>query len=266
MTTLEQIPTMMATLNRVVRLFCACLIPLCVFWPRAALSSPKIVVIDPGHGGAADAGTDAAKNKSTSNNATSATLRIKEKDLALSLCRLIAERIDKSEAAAQGKIKAVLTRHDDSNLDFAKRAEVAAQANGNCYVAIHFNSDNSQRASGPRAVIQQRSRNPNYDADEGFGRALAKAVESVSKTFRSQTPTALVQDDHELHNGWGSYLFHQLNLNPKTKLIPACHLEVEFLDNRILERLFFVDRKDEIFAAWASAIANELIRQTLRAE
>lgn len=256
---------MMVILNRV-RLLCVCLIPLCVSWPTTASSSPKIVVIDPGHGGAADAGSDAAKNKSTSNNATSATLRIKEKDLALTLSQLIAERIEKSEAAAQGKIKAVLTRRDDSNLDFAKRAGIAARMKGNCYVAIHFNSDNSQRVSGPRAVVQQRSRNPNYDADEGFARALARAAERVSKTFRPQTPAASVHDDRELHNGWGSYLFHQLNLNPQTKFIPACHLEVEFLDNRDLERLFFVDGKDKIFEAWASVIAEELIRQTLAEE
>jgi N-acetylmuramoyl-L-alanine amidase len=231
-----------------------------------ASSSPKIVVIDPGHGGAADAGSDGAKSKSTSNNATSATLRIKEKDLTLTLSMLVAERINSSEAAAQGKIKAVLTRQDDSNIDFAKRAGVAAQANASCYVAIHFNSDDSQRVSGPRAVVQQRSRNPNYDADERFARALAKAVERASKSFRPQTPAASVHDDHELHNGWGSYLFHQLNLNPKTKLIPACHLEVEFLDNRDLERLFFVDGKDKIFTAWASAIANEIIQQMLTGE
>lgn len=256
----------MATLHRFVRLFWVCLISFFACWPTDASSSPKIVVIDPGHGGAADAGSDAARNKSTNNNATSATLHIKEKDLTLTLSKLIVERIDTSEAAAQGRIKAVLTRRDDSNIDFAKRAGVAAQANGSCYVAIHFNSDNSQRVSGPRAVIQQRSRNPNYEADEAFGRALARAVERVSKTFRPATPGASVHDDHELHNGWGSYLFHQLSLNPKTKLIPSCHLEVEFLDNRDLERLFFVDRKEEIFAAWASAIANELIRQTLAAE
>lgn len=257
---------MMATLNGFARVCCVCLISLCVSWPTDASSSPKIVVIDPGHGGAANAGSDAARNKSTNNNATSATLHLKEKDLALTLSKLIAERIDKSEAAAQGKIKAVLTRRDDSNIDFAKRAGVAAQANGNCYVAIHFNSDDSQRVSGPRAVVQQRSRNPNYETDEAFGRALARAVEKVSKTFRPQTPGASVHDDHELHNGWGSYLFHQLNLNPKTKLIPACHLEVEFLDNRDLERLFFVDGKDKIFTAWASAIANEIIQQMLTGE
>ena len=260
------IPIRIATLNSVVRFLCVALTLLYASWPANAWSSPKIVIIDPGHGGTADAGSDAARNKSTSNNATSATLRIKEKDLTLMLSKLIAERIEKSDAAAQGKIKAVLTRHVDSNLDFAKRAGVAAQTNGSCYVAIHFNSDASQRVSGPRAVVQQRSRNPNYDADEKFGRTLAQAVERASKTFRTQTPGASVHDDRELHKGWGSYLFHQLNLQPQTRLIPACHLEVEFLDNRELERLFFVDSKDNVFAAWASAIADELIQQTLSRE
>ena len=257
---------MIATLRRGVRFLALCLAVLCVFWPASAFSSPKTVIIDPGHGGTADAGSDGARNKSTSNNATSATLRIKEKDLTLMLSKLIAERIEKSDAAAQGKIKAVLTRHDDSNLDFARRAGVAAQVNGSCYVAIHFNSDASQRVSGPRAVIQQRSRNPNYEADDRFGRALAKAVERASKTFRSQTPAASVHDDRELHKGWGSYLFHQLNSQPQTRLIPSCHLEVEFLDNRELERIFFVDSKDKVFAAWASAIAEELIHLTLGGE
>jgi hypothetical protein len=257
---------MKVTLTQFVRLLWACLLLLSAYLPTEASGSPKVVVIDPGHGGAADAGSDAAKNKSTNNNATSATLHLKEKDITLTLSKLIAERIAGSKAAAQGKIKAVLTRHDDSNADFARRADVAAKTNASCYVAIHFNSDDSQRVSGPRGIIQQRSRNPNYEVDERFALGLARAVEGVSRSFRPQTPKASIHDDHELHNGWGSYLFHQLNLNPKTRLIPSCHLEVEFLDNRDLERLFFVDRKDEVFAAWASAIAGELIRQMLTVE
>jgi hypothetical protein len=257
---------MKVILARFGRLFCASLLLLSAYLPTEASGSPKVVVIDPGHGGAADAGSDAAKTKSTNNNATSATLHIKEKDITLTLSKLIAERIAGSEAAAQGKIKAILTRNDDSNADFARRADVAAKANASCYLAIHFNSDDSQRVSGPRGIIQQRSRNPNYEVDERFALGLAKAVEKASRTFRPQTPAASVHDDHELHNGWGSYLFHQLSLNPKTKLIPSCHLEVEFLDNRDLERLFFVDRKNDIFAAWASAIAGELIRQMLAGE
>lgn len=226
----------------------------------------KTILIDPGHGGSSNAGTDAAKNKSTANNATSATRGIKEKDVTLALSKLIASKINTSEAATSGKVRAVLTRDTDVNLDFSKRVEIAASSNAACFVAIHFNADPSQRVSGPRAIIQQATKNLNDAADRKFGLSLAKSVEVASKKFRPKTPAASLHDDHELHDGWGSYLFYQLNQNEKTKLIPACHLEVEFLDNKELEMMFFVDRKDDVFAAWADAIAKELTNQVLAAE
>ena len=217
------------------------------------------VVIDPGHGGTRDAGSDGAHDKSTSNNATSVAHRLLEKDLTLLLGRLVAARVN-----AGGKLRAVLTRDADVNLDFARRAAVAADARAVAWVSIHFNSDDGHRASGPRAVIQRQANNPNFDADKSFGLALAGAVEGVSKRYRPQTPRATWHDDHELHGQWGSYLFYQLNQNPATRMIPACHLEVEFLDNADLEQTFFVDRRDEIFAAWAEAVARELERAVPR--
>lgn len=254
-----------------VRLLRSFLLPLLVF---AGLSTPapvtaqepfsgRTIVIDPGHGGSANAGTDADKNKSTANNATSATLGIREKDVTLELSKLVAGRITASAEAKAGKVRVLLTRDTDVNPDFAKRVDLAAAAGAACFVAIHFNGDNSQRVSGPRAIIRQAAKNPKFDADKAFGLALAGAVQSASKTFRPQTPAAMFHDDHELHGGWGSYLFHQLSLHPETRLIPACHLEVEFLDNRDLEKLFFADKKKEVFAAWADAISAELIHQVL---
>ena len=124
---------------------------------RIPRQSPHVIVIDPGHGGTHDAGTDAAHNKSTSNNATSVTHRLLEKDLTLQLSKLVAARIETSDAARSGKVKVVLTRDSDVNLDFTKRAAVAADAHAACFMAIHFNSDDSHRASGPRAVIQRES-------------------------------------------------------------------------------------------------------------
>ncbi len=227
-------------------------------WAVAAQALP-IVIIDPGHGGSRDAGSDEAHDKSTSNNATSVTHRLLEKDLTLALARLVAARVN-----AGGQVRAVLTRDADVNLDFARRAAVAADNHAVAWVSIHFNSDESHRASGPRAIIQRQANNPNFDADRAFGFALAGAVEGVSKKYRPQTPRASWHDDHELHGQWGSYLFYQLNRNPATRDIPACHLEVEFLDNPGLEQTFFVDRRDEIFAAWADAIARELERAVLR--
>ena len=230
----------------------------------AAAQSPRVIVIDPGHGGTHDAGSDAAINKSTSNNATSVTHHILEKDLTLQLSRLVAARIEASDAARSGKVKVVLTRDADVNLDFTKRAAVAADAHAACFMAIHFNSDDSHHASGPRAVIQRKANNPNFDADKAFGLALAGAVEGVSRKYRPQTPKASWQDDHELHGNRGSYLFYQLDQEPATRDIPTCHLEVEFLDTPTLEQTFFVDKHDEIFAAWADAIARELIAQVTK--
>ena len=233
---------------------------LCLGGLRAAVAQAlPVVVIDPGHGGAHDAGSDAAHDKSTSNNATSVTHRLLEKDLTLQLGRLVAARVN-----ASGKLRAVLTRDADVNLDFARRTAVAADAHAVAWVSIHFNSDDSHRASGPRAIIQRQANNPNFDADKAFGLALAGAVEDVSKRYRPQTPRATWHDDHELHGRWGSYLFYQLNQDPATRMIPACHLEVEFLDNPGLEQTFFVDRRDEIFAAWTEAIARELERVAIK--
>jgi N-acetylmuramoyl-L-alanine amidase len=225
-------------------------------------SETRTIVIDPGHGGTIYAGSDAAKTKSTDNNATSLVHHIKEKDVALQLSKLIAYAVNNSDEARAKQVKAILTRNSDVNLDFAKRAEVAAKAHAVCYVAIHFNSDDhGHRATGPRALIQRQSKNPNYAADEEFGMALATAVEKVSRKFRPETPKASCQNDKELHGNWGSYLFHQLNENSATRLIPSCHLEVEFLDNSKVEALFFVEQRDKIFAEWAAAIAQELMRQ-----
>ena len=227
---------------------------------------PRVIIIDPGHGGTAKAGSDQDKNLSTPNNATSVTRGIKEKDLALSLAKMTAERIQMSDAGRNGRVKVILTRTSDINLNFTQRTKVAVAANASCYVAIHFNSDDSHRISGPRAVIQQRSANPNYEVDKKFGEGLAKAVEMASKRFRAATPNASLHDDHELHQGRGSYLFYQMNASEKTRLIPTCHLEVEFLDNATIENQFFVRQKQELLSAWADAISQELIEQMLTSQ
>lgn len=223
----------------------------------------RTIVIDPGHGGKANSGTDAGRTRSSANNATSPTLGILEKDLTLELGKLTAARIAGSPEAKAGKVRAVLTRDTDTNPDFARRVGTAADAGACCFAGIHFNAGPNHKASGPRAIIRQSSQNPRFEADKAFGLALAKAIREVTVTFHPGTPAAAFHDDHELHNGAGSHLFYQLQLNPKTRGIPACHLEVEFLDNRALETLFFRDRKKELFEAWAESLARELIRQAM---
>lgn len=223
---------------------------------------PFMILIDPGHGGTSPAGSDASRNKSSPNNATSPSKRILEKDITLELSMIVAARIRQSEAAKKGLVAVALTRTDDTNLDFTRRVSKAAQVGADCYIGIHFNAANGQ-ASGPRAIIQQESKNPNFLQDKTFALAVAGAVQKVTSRY-VKTPPASWHDDHELHGGWGSYLFFQLNENPRTKLIPACHLEVEFLDNQRLENALFATRKSEVFQQWGAAIAEALIEQVQR--
>ncbi len=220
-------------------------------------AAAKVIVIDPGHGGPRDVGSDAAKTRSSCNNATSPSGRIKEKDLTLELAKAVAARIEASEAGRAGRVRAVLTRTTDVNRDFAERVAVAARESAACFVAIHFNTANGH-VSGPRAIIGQPKRNANFFADRDFGMSLARAVRVASERFRP-TPAASFHDDDELHGGAGSYLFHQLAQNEATRGIPACHLEVEFLDNPDVEAVMLRQRKAEVIDAWAKAIGDALV-------
>lgn len=244
------------------RFFACCLFLTAGLFPEAGRaeamrpSAARVVVIDPGHGGPRDVGSDAAKTRSASNNANSPG-GLKEKDLALELAKAVAARMEASEAGRGGRVRAVLTRTTDVNRDFAERAAVAAREGAACFVSIHFNAANG-KASGPRAVIQQAGRNANFAADRDFGMGLARAVREATQRFRP-TPAASFHDDHELHAGAGSYLFHQLSKNETTARIPSCHLEVEFMDNPEVENVLLRQRKAEVFAAWATAIGDALV-------
>lgn len=222
---------------------------------EAGRAAGRVIVIDPGHGGAANSGSDAARNQSSSNNATSPGKKILEKELTLELAKATVKEL----RARHPEIRVVLTREGDSNPNFSERAAAAKSAGAACYVAIHFNAANG-RVSGPRAIVQQSSKNPNFAADRDFGMALARAVGKATARFRP-TPEASFHDDHELHSGFGSYLFHQMNQDAATRAIPTCHLEVEFLDNAAVERDLFGARRNEVIGAWASALADALAQR-----
>lgn len=91
------------------------------------LARPRIIVIDPGHGGA----DDGAENK---------PLRLKEKVLTLD----VAQRLKKLLEARDYTV--ILTRNDDRQLgpdkltDFLARDDIANRAKADLFVSIHFNS------------------------------------------------------------------------------------------------------------------------------
>ncbi len=91
---------------------------------------PRIIALDPGHGG-------------KDNGKSNAALRVDEKtftlDTALRLKPLL-------EAAGY---QVVLTRRDDTFVDLAQRAAIANVAKADLFVSIHFNAlENDARTSG----------------------------------------------------------------------------------------------------------------------
>lgn len=101
-------------------------------------TSPKIqvsalkgrVIIDPGHGGK-DTGAVGARG-------------VKEKDVALE----IALRMRSLMRKVLPQVEVVLTRTKDISLSLPERIKIANQAQGDLFISIHINSNESSQASG----------------------------------------------------------------------------------------------------------------------
>ena len=103
-------------------------------------------VIDAGHGGKLPSGSTEKRTLSSPNNARS-PFELLEKDLTLELA-LVVEQALRKEVPTNGSpsVRAVLTRRNDANPDFAERAEIAGnlQLSSLAVVSIHFNAMNGQ--------------------------------------------------------------------------------------------------------------------------
>ena len=227
--------------------------------PWFAWAGESIVVIDPGHGGHKDSGTQEARTLSASNNAKSPG-GLLEKDLTLALSLEIKKQIATlASAHPDTKIECVMTRTDDSNPDFAARAATCAkgQVPPAVIFSIHFNASEDHHALGTLAVVHGAKLNKNYDADQSFALGLINAANQGVREFVSNSkPLSLISDGH-LHQGAGSNFFHQLALIPSLKGVPKCFLEVEFMDRSdVDEKLLKV--REKAFPVIARHIADYL--------
>lgn len=217
-----------------------------------------VVVIDAGHGGRADSGSQAERTLSSSNNAESSR-GLLEKDLTLELSREILAQFEKSEEAKRADLKALPTRTMDTNPDFAMRTKIAVDGGAKWFVSIHFNAvpKGARKASGTVALVQQKSQNPNYTNDVALGSTLVEAVNRVIKRHLPESKAFPVQDDSNMHDGKGSNLFHQLRR--QCPGVSACFLEVEFIDNPVVEQALLGKARPQIFAEVAAAIVQALV-------
>ena len=224
-----------------------------------AWAGPHWVVIDPGHGGQHDAGSQAGRTQSASNNATSPS-GLLEKDLTLELSLEIKKQLEVLSSAHRGtRVECVLTRSGDSNPDFARRAAVCAatQPAPAAIVSIHFNASTRHDSLGTLAVIPHAGSNPNYQTDRAFALGLIQAAHGAVARFVAGSPAREPIPDNHLHRGSGSNFFYQLGLRPALGPVPKCFLEVEFMDRGDSDRALLQHRK-EAFPAIARAIAGYL--------
>ena len=203
-----------------------------------------LVVIDPGHGGAKDSGSEKARTLSASNNATSPS-GLNEKDLTLELSLEVAKQLKEIGKTRATKVNCALTRTTDSNPDFAKRAAFCASLKQVPAVifSIHFNATTKHDAIGSVAVIRQEGKNPNYQADRKFATGLTKAASTgVSRFVPGSSAMQPITDAH-LHGGAGSNFFFQLAGHEQLRAVPKCFLEIEFIDRADTEAKLLLQRK-----------------------
>jgi len=215
-----------------------------------------VLVIDPGHGGSANSGSNEVRTLSSCNNAISPG-GLKEKDLTLELSLEIKRQIEQLAASDKElELACILTRDGDENPDFASRADVCANLPEPplAIVSIHFNASKGARSIGTVAMVEHPDRNPNYEKDVQLANELTKVVsDEVAAFLVGSRPREPITDEH-LHKGKGSNFFYQLRLRPKTSGVPKCFLEVEFIDRPDTEERLLYRRK-EAFPKIARAIA-----------
>lgn len=202
----------------------------------SAYASQRTIVIDPGHGGTRASGSDKERTLSSPNNAKTPS-GILEKDLTLELSREIGRCLERKG------FRAVLTRIDDTNPDFAKRAEIASAANPSAVVSIHFNASKDHSALGTLAMVSASERNPRYEADLEFSEGLSKAVSAVVSLFVASSKPRSVMDDGHLHGGLGSNFFYQMAKHNNLDTVPKCFLEVEFIDRADVDGTLVAQRR-----------------------
>jgi len=199
-------------------------------------------------------------DESSPNNATSPS-GVKEKDLTLEMALAVFAAIRDSPAAKNTDIVPVLTRDSDVNVGMAERARAVLSRPAQALVSIHFNASTNHAARGPLGMVQATAHGNQHVARDGeFANRLAAAVSAVTRRYDPKSTNREFTTDRELKQGRGSFLFHHLRADPRGQEIPACFLEIEFIDNPEVEAwLIRGNQAGAIRAEIAQAIAAALI-------
>ncbi len=230
------------------------IVAVALFATFASAAEERVIVIDPGHGGAS------VLDESSPNNATSPS-GTKEKDLTLEMAQGVFAAIRDSAKAKKAGIVPVLTRTTDVNVGMTARAGVVLSHSARVLVSIHFNASANHTARGPLGMVQDAGHGNQHVARDGeYANRLTDAVSGVTRRYDAKSARRGFITDRVLKEGRGSFLFRHLRADLRGQGIPACFLEIEFIDNPEVEAwLIRGEKAKAIRAEIAQALAAALI-------
>ncbi len=222
----------------------------------------QVILIDPGHGGEAYAGTQKDQNLSSPNNASSPS-GVKEKDLTLAFS-IELEKMILGEAARRKRpeIKVILTRREDINLSFTERAGICAENAPALIISIHFNASTNHQGLGSLCVIRNSKTNENFATDKAFADGLSEACSRGVRKFIPASKSIGSIEDGYMHGGQGSNFFFQMARHKNLRKVPKCFLEVEHIDRKDVEAQLIKNRA-ETFPVIAAEIAAYLLEYAI---
>lgn len=186
----------------------------------------KIIIIDPGHGGADPGAQSTGLQEKDLNLDISLRLR---KALELKGCRAILTRETDKDFFLPGFVKGRMAKRAELN----NRIRIAAENNADLFISIHANSFPQRNSYGMETY---------YHLQSPAGKALAEIIHEQ---------LALVQPDNKRQAKAGDY--YLLNQTE----IPAVIVEVGFISNSKERKLLLsVDYRSQIASAIGSGVEN----------
>ena len=205
------------------------------------------VVIDPGHGGAAEVGG------SSPNNATSSS-GVLEKNITLRMGFLVRDALKEAATIGSHDVKIIMTRETDKNVGLADRAKVAKTNRADLFLSIHCNASENHNARGVETLISPRAVNTNFAADKAFAQRIQRAVFGAIKAHDDATRDRKVKEQK-------LGVLRDDSLGGKAR---GCLVELEFIDVNAVDELLNIGPnstqvRGDIAKAIAGAIVDELV-------
>lgn len=212
------------------------------------LEVPGIIVLDPGHGGTSNL------PGSSSNNATSYSSGILEKELALDIALRTRAALYALRSGSNKNLRVHMTRDEDSNIRGDERAFVGRDNGADILLSIHFNGFDGV-ARGTETLVRRSSDNVNHAEDTALARRVNDAVlgallshDADARDRGIKEQQLAVLSDRSLGN---TVDYHPLR---------SALLEVEFIDNPAVDSLLNIDEgHEDVRQDIADAIAAALI-------